>query len=310
MGFRYLVDDSKAAPALGFDPPSTRQENASAFVQDRISLSDRTRLTIGTKLEHTEYTGFEIEPSVRLQHELNSSGMVWSAISRAVRTPSRIDRALRQPSAGPAVLMGNPNFESESVVAYEAGFRGQIARRLVGSVAAFYNDYRDIRSVAFTPGSLFPLVVGNDLEGESHGAELTFNAEVTPNFRLNGGYTYLQTDLRIRPGGSDVNNALNETADPEHQFSLGSSIDLARGIELDAHLRWVDTLVINNGGFPATVPSYTELDLRLSVQISANVELSIVGRNLLDDHHPEIGAPGTTRVEIRRSVFAKVALRY
>jgi iron complex outermembrane receptor protein len=262
-------------------------------------------------LEHTEYTGIEVEPSIRLQHDLNANSMIWSAISRAVRTPSRIDRAIRQPSAGPAVLVGNPNFESESMIAYEIGFRGQIARRLVGSIAAFYNDYGKIRSVGITPETFLPFVVGNDLEGHSHGVELTFNAEVVPYIRVNGGYTFLQTDLSVRPGGVDINNGLNETADPEHQFSVGSSMDLPWGVEFDAHLRWVDTLIVNSGGgVPGTVPSYTEVDLRVGVQLSTNVELALVGQNLLNDHHPETGAPGENRVEISRSVFAKLALRF
>ena len=310
FGYRHIDDRTKAAPALGFDPPAVQQDNFSAFVQDQIAIADRTLLTIGTKLEHTEYTGFEVGPSIRLQHDLNSNMMVWSAISRAVRTPSRVDRDIRQPSSGQAILAGGRTFDSETVVAYEAGMRGRFGSRLVGAVSVYYNDYGNVRSLTATPTTILPLVIANDLEGASHGVELTFNADISRNVRLHGGYTYLQTDLQVRSGRMDLNNGLNETADPEHQFSIGSSIDLPRGVEFDTHLRWVDTLVVNNGGQPGMVPSYMDLNVRIGMQVSRNVELSIVGHNLLDDHHAEIGAPGANRVEIRRSVFAKVALRY
>lgn len=310
LGYRFFEDDSRAGPALGFEPAMSRQDLFSGFVQDQISLGDRRVLTVGTKLEHTHYTGFEIEPSIRLQQDVGRTNMVWAAVSRAVRTPSRVDRDIRQPSRGPAILAGSSRFKSETVVAYEAGFRGQLAQWLAGSVSVFYNDYRDVRSVGPTPQTIFPLVIGNDLEGTSHGLELAVDADVLPGWRVHGGYSFLRSDLGVRRGGADLNNALNETADPGHQFSIGSAFDLPRGVQLDLHLRWVDTLEVNNGGQLATVPSYLDLNARLAVPLSEHLELSLVGRNLLEDHHPEIGPPGPTRVEIRRSVFAKLAWRF
>jgi iron complex outermembrane receptor protein len=196
------------------------------------------------------------------------------------------------------------------VVSYEAGFRGQLRDRLAGSVSAFYNEYREIRSLAITPTTLFPLVIANDVEGATHGVEVSFNLDVTNALRLHGGYTYLKNDLRVRAGGMDLNNALNETADPENQFAIGASIDLPHGIEFDTHLRWVDTLEVNNEGKVATVPSYAQLTVRVGFHVSDHVELSVVGHNLLDDRHPEFGVPNASRVEIRRSVFAKLAWRF
>lgn len=310
LGYRLIQDDSQSAPALGFDPADARQELVSGFFQDQIELGGGRVLTFGTKVEHAHYTGFEWEPSIRMQQNIGEHGVVWGAISRAVRTPSRIDRDVRQPSAGPAFVTGSDRFGSERVIAYEAGLRGQVAQRVVGSVSIFYNEYRDVRSVGTTPVTIMPFVVGNDLEGRSHGLELAFDADVLPGWRVHGGYTYLQTDLRVRPGGTDINNALSETADPQHQWLVGLSVDLPRDVEADLHFRWVDTVELNNSGQVATVPSYAELNARVSVPVTDNLELSIVGRNLLNDHHPEMGVPGPTRVEIRRSVFAKVAWRF
>jgi Outer membrane receptor for ferrienterochelin and colicins len=309
-GYRFIEDDSRAAPTLGFEPASVTQELVSGFVQDQIDLGGGRVLTLGTKVEHTYYTGLEIEPSVRIQQDVEEDHLVWAAISRAVRTPSRIDRDLRQPSSGPVIFSGSDRFESETVIAYEAGWRGQLGQWLAGSVSAFFNDYRDVRSLGATPGTIVPLVIGNDVEGTSHGFEVAFDADVLPGWRLHGGYNYLRTDLRVRPGGTDLNNTLNETADPEHQFSIGSSFNLPREVELDLHFRWADTLWVNNGGQAGTVPSYAELNARIAVPLADGVEFSLVGRNLLHDHHPENGAPGAARVEIRRSVFGKVTWRY
>jgi iron complex outermembrane receptor protein len=310
LGCRLTEDETKAAPGLGFEPPKLNQSLFSGFIQDQIAINERTHLTFGAKLEHTDYTGFEIEPSIRLQRDVDAGLTVWGAISRAVRTPSRVDRDIHQPSTGIQLLAGGPNFRSESVIAYELGVRGQLASKVAGSVSAFYNDYHDVRSAEPSPVTFLPFVIANNLEGESYGVEFAFNADVMKGWRIRGGYRLLKSDLRVRPGAVDINGARNETADPEHQINLGSSVDLPGGVELDGQLRWVDELVVNNGGQLGTVPSYLDLTLRVGFRVSESVEFSVVGMNLLDDHHTEIGSPGPSRVEIRRSVFGKLTWRY
>ena len=107
----------------------------------------------------------------------------------------------------------------------------------------------------------------------------------------------------------DINNALNETFDAEHQASLHTSFDLTHGLELDNGLRWVSCRTVNNSGKAAYVPPFAELDVRLGWQMTDQLELSVVGQNLLHDHHPEYGVPEPTRGEIERSVYAKIAWR-
>ena len=144
-------------------------------------------------------------------------------------------------------------------------------------------------------------------EGETHGEELSFIYHSSDWWCLTGGYALLNSNLCVTPGGMDLNNALKESSDPKNQIALRSSRDLSAGIALDAHLRWVDTLVNNNNGEVGTVPSYLDLTVRMGIHLTDRWELSVVGHNLLDDHHPEFGVPGPMRVEIRRSIFGKVA---
>lgn len=310
LAYRFAADETKSAPGLGFDPASVDHETFSAFLQDQFWLGNSAFVTVGSKVEHNHYTGFEVEPSVRVQGHLATDHMIWASVSRAVRMPSRIDRDLRQPSGAFNILAGGRHFKSESVIAYEAGYRGRLGNRIVGSLSFFYNEYSDIRSLRPTPATILPLHFANDLEGETHGVELSFSYDPLEWWRLTGGYTLLKSDLRVRPGGMDLNNALNETSDPENQIALGSSMDLPAGIELDAHLRWVDTLVNNNNGQVGTVPSYLDLTVRMGIHLNDQWEFSVVGHNLLDDHHPEFGVPSPARVEIRRSVFGKVAWHF
>ncbi len=311
LGYRFTHDEVGNAPALGFLPPRLDQSLFSGFGQDKIDLADNLALTLGTKIEHNDYTGFEWEPGARFQWNATGQQSLWAAASRAVRMPSRIDRDLSQAIPPYFVLLaGGRDFQSETVMAYELGYRAQLIPSLTTSLSAFYNEYDDVRSTSLTPVAVFPLFFANDLEGETHGLELNFTYQATARWRLQGGYNLLRENLHVKAGRSDFSNAHNETADPENQLTLRSMLDLPHGWELDLAWRWVDELTVNNAGTIATVPAYSELDVRLAWHPTPAVELSLAGQNLLHDHHPEYGFPGPTRAEIQRSVYARISWRY
>jgi iron complex outermembrane receptor protein len=314
--YRFTHEDENNARQVRFLPSILNHNLFSGFVQDEIELHEKLFLTLGTKLEHYDYTGLEIEPSARLQWNINSNHMVWSAVSRAVRTPSRYDRDLEIPTFLPEPIdkfqTGGDDFKSETVIAYELGYRAQMGRTVSASISLFYNDYDHLRSL--NPGVatnfFLPHTFGNDLEGETYGTELSLTYQVLDWWRLRGGYDLLKEHLRVKPGHVDLNDTHGETADPQQQFSLRSSMDLTKDIELDAGLRWVDMLWINQGATVKSVPSYFEVDARLAWQVTKDLEISVVGQNLLHDHHAEYGYPNSAREEISRAVYGKVTWRF
>ena len=310
LGYRFTHDVVGEAQNLAFLPPILDHNLFSGFVQDEIMLRKDLFFTLGTKLEHNDYTGFEVEPSARLQWNLTTNQMLWAAVSRAVRTPSRVDRDIREPNSATPVLAGASSFDSETVIAYELGYRAQLTRKFSTSISTFYNDYDDVRSLSFTPGTIVPLFFANNLEGQTYGVEPSADYQVFDWWRLHAGYDLLKEHIHVKPGKTDINNGLNETADPQQQFSIRSSMDLPQNVELDAGLRWVDTLHNNSGATPGTVPSYFELDVRLGWHPTKRLELSIVGQNLLHNHHPEYGFPSSTREEIERSVYGKATWQF
>jgi len=319
LGYRFTHDVVQNAPALAFFPTTLDHNLFSGFAQDEIMLVKKLSLTVGTKIEHNDYTGFEFEPSVRLAWTPTEHQTIWAAVSRAVRDPSRIDRdsALPTPALSPSVdnlLIGGKNFESETVIAYELGYRAQLGPKVSGSISAFYNTYDNIRSTSFSPPPAtlgLPLVFKNNLEGDTYGFELSLNYQLLDWWRLHAGYDFLQENIRVKPGKTDFNNALNETADPENHFTIRSSMDLPHNVEFDTSLRWVDSFIFNNSGVPNTVPDYFELDARLSWHPTSHWEISLVGQNLLHDQHLEyvISSPNP-REEIQRSVYGKVTFTW
>lgn len=321
LGYRYTHDEVKNAPALAFEPTVLDRNLFSIFAQDRIPLAKDIFLTLGTKVEHNDYTGFEFEPSARVQSNITNDQTLWASVSRAVRMPSRIDRHVRLPTPGFApvvetLLVGGADFDSETVIAYELGYRAQVGSKMSGSVSTFYNVYDHVRSTSLSPpdpnfGLPFPLFYANDLEGETYGFELSLTYQASDWWRLHSTYNLLNTDIRVTPGGQDFNNALNETADPENRFSLRSSMNLLRNMELDAALRWVDSFTYGDAGTPRTVESYTELQVRLAWRFNPKFEISVVGQNLLHDQHAEYAISGDNRsVNIQRSVYSKITCRF
>jgi iron complex outermembrane receptor protein len=329
LGYRFTHEVDEDLSVVRFSPPVLDQNLYSGFVQDEIKLHEKLFLTLGAKLEHNDFTGFELEPSARLQLNVTDKQMFWAAASRAVRTPSRYDEDLEvvtglvnppHPYQFPtAFLEGSPNFVSETVIAYELGYRAQLGAKASASISTFYNDYHDLRSVSATPTNAtytfpYPDIFQNNLEGDTYGFEASANYQILDGWRLHGGYDLLKEDIHVKPGSVDVDGALNETADPQQQFSLRSSVDLLRNVELDTMFRWVDKLTMDSsptgGPIAGTVPSYCEMDARLGWRVNKHLELSLVGQNLLHSHHVEYGFPNSSKEAIERSVYGKISYHW
>ena len=305
--YRLLADEitEPSTSQFAFLPSSRRLQLFSGFLQDEIELvPDHLQVTVGTKLEHNDYSGWEVQPSGRIAWTPEPRQTIWGAVSRAVRSPSRIDVDLYAPPTPPFTrFAGGPDFDSEKVIAYELGYRVRPLDRLTLSLAGFYNDYSDIRSLATNALSNNALVFGNANRADEWGLELSGNYQATDWWRVRGGYTYLNKRVRTRPGESDLNQGRAEGNDPAQQFVLQSMLDLPGHVELDGVLRYVDTLP------SPSVPSYITADLRLAWRPWRDLEFSIVGQNLIDNRHPEFGAVAT-RQEIPRSVYGKVTWRF
>ncbi len=320
LGYRFTheVDQSSAAPGSArviFAPSILDQSLVNVFGQDEIKLFDPLYLTLGTKIEHNDYTGFEFEPNVRLQWTPTPKQMFWGAISRAVRTPSRLDHDLQIPSGLPPPFQtfeaGSSGFESETLIAYELGYRAQLGAKTSVSVSAFYNDYNNLRSLSpGPPPFLLPFTFANNLKGDTYGFEISADYQIFNWWRLHGGYDFLQEDIYVKSGQVDLDNALDETADPRNQVFLRSSMDLPWRTELDVNWRWIDSVRNDNNGVAGTVPSYAEMDVRLGWHATKNLEISVVGQNLLQAQHPEAGFPGPAQEQIVRGVYGKIAYRW
>lgn len=299
-GYRLMQDEVRNSPAFACLPPRRDMQLFSGFLQDEITLVPaRLKLTLGTKLEHNDFSGFEVQPSARIAWTPDERQTIWTAISRAVRSPSRIDSDFFFPASPPFALAGGPNFDSEKLIAYELGYRVRPYQKLTVSLATYFNRYEDLRSLNRLTAT--NQIFANDFEGETWGVELSANWQAMDWWRLRGGYTYLHKELR--PTSPAANPSVREGNDPENQFSLQSVVDLPAHFQFDATARYVDMLP------SPVVPGYFTFDVRLAWQYKDNLELSLVGQNLLDNRHPEFSSPAA-HWEIPRSIYGKVTWRF
>jgi iron complex outermembrane recepter protein len=315
----FTVNQNRGKVIWNLDPATSRDNLIGGFVQDQIAIRDSVRLTAGTKLERNTFSGFEVQPSGRVAWDVSPQRMVWGAASRAVRVPTRFERDvaidITNPGANPVGrLLGTDEFDSEELLAYEIGHRWQMPRSVVIDVAAFHNRYDGLASLEIeapfvdsaSGRTVVPLRNRNLSDGRAQGGEVLATVAPYQQWRITATYAYL--DLSIDAQGQDQNRGrFFDGSTPRHQFGVRSFLDLSADLQLDAQLRSLSAvrrLPPDPSG--AGIPGYTELDLRLAWRGWRQMELSLVGQNLLHDHHPEFGPPAQ-RGEIQRGVYGKVA---
>jgi len=322
LNYRYTDNSNVGKGLLALDPAASRDDVVSGFVQDQISLLDTLRLTVGTKLEHNDFSGFEIQPSVRLAWEPVPAHVLWGAVSRAVRVPTRLERDISvdatDPAANPGIrLVGNDDFDAEELMAYELGYRWQVTDALYADVALFHSRYEGLASLEIgepfvdpTDGrTIVPVLNRNLTDGSSEGLEALLSYAPMPDWRLTATYSYVE--LNLDPRGADLNRgAFLEGTTPRHNIGLRSSLDLPGNFQLDAQLRHESRIrsmpeLVEVTGLPA----YTELDVRFAWLGPQGIELSVVGQNLLHGRHSEFGTP-EARGAIERGVYGKLAWRF
>lgn len=318
-GYRYLPQTEPPSTVSTFTPESRHDQIGSAFLQDDITIvRDRFHAIIGSKLEHNDYTGFEIEPSGRLLWTPTEKQTLWGAISRAVRTPTSYDAginfnvatippSLALPLPALVTLTGNPNLEAEHLTAYELGYRIEPAPALAFDVAGFYNVYDDLNNTqtgtpvlqfAPVPHLVIPETIVGTASAESWGAEVSGQWQVTDYWRLVASYSWLH--MSMHPASAQL-----QGDGPDNQAQLRSYLDLPHHIELNSAVYYVDSLP------DLSVSSYIRVDLGLTWRPVKSLELGVFGQNLFDDGHVQYGGVRTPIMSrVPRNIFGRVTWHF
>ncbi len=325
LGYRATSDSIRGTIRVSFNPASEIDQLFSSFVQDEIAIvPHRLYFTAGARLEHNQSSGYGVQPSGSVTWLVDDKNMLWWSVGRALRTPARDadvlfnQTALPGPNGLPIIVrvLGGKQGD-EDLLAEEIGYRTQLSKHLSLDLTGFYNSYTHLISqelgtpfleLAPTPLHLvLPVIGGNLLHGEGHGAEMALNWKPAGRWTLCPGYSYLQLHVHRAPTSTDPGTAARiEGSSPREQAQLRSHLELTRQWAWDASAYFV-------GRLPALqIPSYTRLDTGLTWSVGEGLSLSLVGQNLLHDHHLESSGPDQIVVSslVKRSAYAMFTWRF
>lgn len=321
-GVRYITDSLEPSSYFNLDPANKSYLVWNAFVQDRIQIiPNKLALTLGSKIEHNDFTGVEYQPNIRLGYTPSETKTIWAAVSRAVRSANRLDtganiKIMGLPS-GPLTLNKNPDQQSEQLRAYEIGFRAYPKTNLSYDIAAFYNKYDKLRSTQIVNITVTPpgynVKYVNSGQGYSYGGEFSLKYAPTEKWDIKFNYSHVNQNIQNE---INVNNGKRS---PAHQFNLSSFWQLPKNFEIGSILYYVDNLSgyrASNSTIEPTAPTvkdYYRFDTRLGYKPKNGVTLSLVGQNLFDDKHMEfIDQNNATKrkAEISRSFYLNMLLEF
>jgi iron complex outermembrane recepter protein len=320
LGARWSPSDfMQTVPTVIFTPQHEADNLYSAFVQDQIAIvQNKLWVTLGSKFEHNIFTGWENEPGGRVLWTPTSHQTLWAAVTRAVRTPSRIDEDMQltgfdsaSPPPPPIYLCicDNRKFVSETLLSYEAGYRKLVTPQLYVDFAAFHNKYNDLESYGNATVSIVPtpppyailvsLPFANGIMGSTIGGEIAPDWKVTHWMELRASYSYVSLSLLDKPSHTKTSYVSSyEGASPHNEATAQILFNLPKGFEFDPTYRYV-------GALPALpVKAYQTADARLAWHFAKKLELSVTGQNLFQPRHAESGSVFT-----KRSAYAQITWR-
>ncbi|MDP9053490.1 MAG: TonB-dependent receptor [Acidobacteriota bacterium] len=325
-GLNYRVDDISITATKAYSNPfvpSHRRDNlASTFLQDQITITKSFSVTLGSKVEHNAYTGFEFEPSAQAVWTPSAHQTVWASASRAIRQPALFETAAKFNIAlvplggggfGIATLTGDPHPRAETLLDFETGYRSQLGKRLSLDLTGFLSYYRNVETFdaqdpffsadSPLPHLVIPAVFAFNAHGRDYGAEIFVNWDATSRLRISSGYSFL--NMLMTPNASATRSTVLQpsTDSPRNQFQIRGHLRLRRNLQWDASAAWTSPL--------AGVPGYTRIDSRLGWRAGESLEFSLVGQNLASPRHLEFAdALVLNPTLVVRSVFARVQWRF
>lgn len=326
VGYRFIEDNLESYQAvnglthLSYDPTSQENDLISGFIQDTYSIRDNLALTVGSRFEHNDFTHFEYQPSARLSYSPTIDQTIWTAVSRAIRTPTRGEDAISliaaEDSGAAVTQVGTTDFNSEESLSVELGYRNKALKNLTFDFSSFYTRYDRLRSqeTGTVPNDLFtnsdgvtalPLTLRNDGSADVYGGELSVNYNPVHFWKLIAGYTFLKIEEDLDASYSDTTEGDAEGSSPRNQFNFRSQLDITDNIELDNTIYYVDNLG------ELGVENYIRFDTRIGYRPKDNIEISIVGQNLFDSTHQEFSESlYSVAAEIERSFYVNIEYKF
>ncbi|MEX5350433.1 TonB-dependent siderophore receptor [Pseudomonas juntendi] len=259
-----------------------------AFIQDQVALTERLKVLAGLRFERFEhrFDNFRegavdwtaadnaVTPRLGLIYDLTDTVAVYANTARSFK-----------PNSG-ASLQGQ-GFDPEKGKSYELGVKWEALDRQLSVDAAVYHIVKEnvLANDPQDPTGTYKVAAG---EVRSRGLDITVAGNITPEWRMIGGYAYVDAEVTkdtSLPTGTRLANI------PRNSFSLLNTYEfqdgLAKGLGLGMGVKYIDDRAGQTAASTYTMQQYTVVDLLAFYQVNEHVRLNLDLKNLFNKEYDE-----------------------
>ncbi|WAE54103.1 TonB-dependent siderophore receptor [Stutzerimonas frequens] len=258
------------------------------FLQDQITLTERLTAQVGARLERFEQR-YEnklnpagswdqahnaVSPRFGLIYDLTEELAVYANTSRSFKPNRGADRSSQA-------------FDPEEGIAHEVGVKYELPEHDLSVTAALFHITKENVLTSDPYDSNYQVAAG---EARSRGFDISVAGNITPRWRVIGGYAYVDAEVTesssaSMPAGTRLANV------PRHSFNLLDTYEFAEGplagLGVGMGVKYVGD---RKGGATRTafdMDAYTTVDLLAYYPLTERVRLNLNLNNLFDEEYEE-----------------------
>jgi len=258
------------------------------FVQDQIALTERLKAQIGARLERFEQrydnkltpagswdqAHNAVSPRFGLIYDLTEELAVYANTSRSFKPNRGADRSSQA-------------FDPEKGIAHEVGIKYELPEHDLSVTAALFHITKENVLTSDPLDSNYQVAAG---EARSRGFDISVAGNITPQWRVIGGYAYVDAEVTesssvSMPVGTRLANV------PRHSFNLLDTYEFAdgplAGLGVGMGVKYVGNRKGSATNSAFEMDAYTTVDLLAYYPLTERVRLNLNLNNLFDEEYEE-----------------------
>ena len=273
----------------------------SAYVQDEIEVSEHLDLILGARFDSFDIDVLNVPANERRSRKDEKVsprlGLVYKPQENISIYGSYSESFLPRSGEQFANINGDANqLDPDEFTNLEAGIKWDLWRGLSLTTAIFEIEQSSPQVADGDPETL------DVIDSETQGFEAQLQGQLTDDWFLSAGYSYLDGEIVDRTG--PTGRTPREL--PEHQFSLWNTYQVTNQLGLGLGVTYQDESFIDNGN-NAVLPSYTRVDAAVFYDVSEKLRVQLNVENLTDElyfpnahstHQATVGAPLNARLTV------------
>jgi catecholate siderophore receptor len=273
----------------------TDAKNSAAYVFDTLKFNEQWSLNLGLRLDHYEIasSGYSTggRGSVAGNFNREKTSDIWSYQLGVVYKPlpngsvyaawstSSNPSGETAGNGGQEIAANNADLDPEKSRNYEIGTKWDFFNDDLSLTAALFRTEKTNARITDPDNSSFQVLDG---EQRVQGFEFTYTGNITRQWKVFGGYTYMDSELVKTSTAADKGNHMPST--PRNSFNLWSTYEVVPKLTLGAGATFVDQRFGNEAN-SVEIPSYWRYDAMASYKLTKNVDLQLNVQNLTNKRY-------------------------